>query len=367
MTGAQTIKAALYEGIKTTSPYLVSTEIPAPVAQHGDVVIKIQASRVVNYFKDMVTGNRFFPSVVPMVPGPGGIGIIKSVGAGLVHLKPGQMVFIDPTVLARDHPTAPVATMQGFIGFGEGQKLQEVWRHGSWAEETVVPAENVTVIPPSVQQKYNPEQLMALMTHAVPYGGLTAAGLRAGQTIIITGSTGTFGASAVAVALAMGARRVIATGRTRKQLDEYVKVYGPRVVPFVPTGDEAKDTEAFVQAAGEGFAIDVVFDMLPPVASFGIVRSAISSLRANGTAVLMGGVQANIELPYSHIMLNNITIKGKFMYHRADPTTLLGLVDAGLLRLDVGEYKTFKLEDINEAIDWSAANSGPLSSAIVVP
>lgn len=66
-------------------------------------------------------------------------------------------------------------------------------------------------------------------------------------------------------------------------------------------------------------------------------------------------------------MLNNITIKGKFMYHRADPTTLLGLVDAGLLRLDVGEYKTFKLEDINEAIDWSAANSGPLSSAIVVP
>ncbi|KAG0021018.1 hypothetical protein BGZ82_011446 [Podila clonocystis] len=364
MTGSQTIKVALYEGIRPTPPYLVSTEIPAPVAQHGDVVIKIQASRVVNYFKDMVTGNRFFPSVVPMVPGPGGIGIIKSVGPGLVHLKPGQMVFIDPTVLARDHPIAPVAAMQGFIGFGEGQKLQEVWRHGSWAEETVVPAENVTVIPPSLQQKYSPAQLMALMTHAVPYGGFTAAGLRAGQTVVVTGSTGTFGASAVAVALAMGARRVIATGRTRKQLDEYVKIYGPRVVPFVPSGDEANDTEAFVQAAGEGFAIDVVFDMLPPVASFGLVRSAILALR---TAVLMGGVQANIELPYFHIMLNNITIKGKFMYHRADPTTLLGLVDAGLLRLDVGENKTFKLAEINEAIDWSAANSGPFSSTIVVP
>ncbi|KAF9369015.1 hypothetical protein CPB97_003989, partial [Podila verticillata] len=243
----------------------------------------------------------------------------------------------------------------------------EVWRHGSWAEETVVPAENVTVIPPSLQQKYKPEQLIVLMTHAVTYGGFTAAGLKAGQTVVITGSTGTFGSSAVAVALAMGARRVIATGRTRKQLDEYVKIYGPRVVPFVSTGDEAKDTEAFVQAAGEGFSIDLVFDMLPPVASFGIVRSAISALRANGTAVLMGGVQANIELPYPHIMLNNITIKGKFMYHRADPTTLLGLVDAGLLRLDVGEYKTFRLEEINEAIDWAAVNSGPLSTTIVVP
>lgn len=64
-------------------------------------------------------------------------------------------------------------------------------------------------------------------------------------------------------------------------------------------------------------------------------------------------------------MLNNITIKGKFMYHRADPTTLLGLVDAGLLRLDVGEYRTFRLEEINEAIDWAAANSNPLISCVV--
>ncbi|KAF9311868.1 hypothetical protein BG003_006887 [Podila horticola] len=368
MTGTHNIKAAMYEGIKSSSPYVVPTEIPAPVAQHGDVVIKIQASRVVGYFKEMVTGKRLFPSVVPMVPGPGGIGIIKSVGPGLVHLKPGQMVFIDPVVHARDHPIAPLAMMQGFIGFGEGgQKLQQVWRHGSWAEETVVPAENVTVIPPSLQQKYKPEQLLVLMTHAVTHGGFMAAGLKAGQTVAITGSTGTFGASAVAVALAMGARRVIATGRTRTQLDKYVKMYGPRVVPFVPTGDEAKDTEAFVQAAGEGFAIDVVFDILPPVASFGVVRSAIRALRANGTAIFMGGVQSNIELPYQHMMLNNIMIKGKFMYHRADPTMLLGIVDAGLLRLDIGEYQTFKLEEINEAIEWAADNSGPFSGAIVVP
>ncbi|KAG0356916.1 hypothetical protein BG005_004105 [Podila minutissima] len=368
MAGTHTIKAVMYEGIKSSSPYLVPTEIPAPVAQHGDVVVKVLASRLVGYFKEMVTGNRMFPSVVPMVPGPGGIGLIKSVGPGLVHLKPGQMVFIDPVVHARDHPIAPMAMMQGLFGFSEGgQKLQQVWRHGSWAEETVVPAENVTVIPPSLQQKYKPEQLIALTNHTITHGGFMAAGLKAGQTVAITGSTGTFGASAVAVALAMGARRVIAAGRARKHLDEYVKIYGSRVVPLVSTGDEDKDMEAFVQAAGEGFAIDLVFDILPPVASFGIVRSAIRAMRANGTAVLMGGVQSNIELPYSHIMLNNITIKGKFMYHRADPTMLLGIVDAGLLRLDVGEYRAFKLEEINEAIDWAAENSGPFSGAIVVP
>ncbi|KAG0082614.1 hypothetical protein BGZ92_011562 [Podila epicladia] len=360
MTGNHTIKAALYEGIKSSSPYLVPTEIPTPVAQHGDVVFKVLASRVVDYFKDMVTGNRFFPSIVPMVPGPGGIGIIKSVGPSLVHLKLGQMVFIDPVVHARDHPTAPLAMMQDFIGFDEGgQKLQQVWRHGSWAEETMVPAENVTVIPPSLQQNYKPEQLIALTNHTVAHGGFMDAGLQAGQTVAITGSTGTFGASAVAVALAMGARRVIAAGRTRKQLDEYVKIHGPRVVPLVSTGDEDKDMEAFVQAAGEGFVIDLVLDILPPVASFGIVRSAIRAMRANG-------IQSNIELPYQYIVLNNITIKGKFMYHRADPTMLIGVVDAGLLRLDADEYKAIKLEEINEAIDWTADNSVAQRGVIVI-
>ncbi|KAG0092272.1 hypothetical protein BGZ93_008391 [Podila epicladia] len=104
----------------------------------------------------------------------------------------------------------------------------------------------------------------------------------------------------------MGARRMIATGRTRTQLDEYVEVYGPCMVSFVPTDDEAKDTQGFVQDAG--------------------------------MAVLMGVVQANIEIPYAHITLNNITIMGKLM-----------------------------LEEINEVIERSAANSGPFNSTIVVP
>ncbi|KAG0082615.1 hypothetical protein BGZ92_011563 [Podila epicladia] len=98
----------------------------------------------------------------------------------------------------------------------------------------------------------------------------------------------------------MGARRMIATGRTRTQLDEYVEVYGPCMVSFVPTDDEAKDTQGFVQDAGEDFAIDLI--------------------------------------PYAHITLNNITIMGKLM-----------------------------LEEINEVIERSAANSGPFNSTIVVP
>ncbi|KAF9359481.1 hypothetical protein BGX26_012216 [Mortierella sp. AD094] len=367
MTQAQTIKAAVFESIKTSAPFVNVTQIPAPVAGNGDVVVKILATRVLGYAGEIFNGTRVYPSRLPMVPGSGGVGVIKSVGPGSIHLKVGQMVYIDPTVRARDHPISPGVMLQGLIAVGEAQNMQDVWLNGSWAEEMLLPVENVTVIPPSVQAKYEPAQLTSLGNYAVVYGGFLAANFKPGQTVAITGSTGPFGASAVAVALSLGARRVLAAGRNQKQLEEYVAKHGSRVVPVVSTGDEAKDTQLFKEATGEGFVLDLVFDMLPPSAPFTIVRSAISALRFGGTAVLMGGVHASAEVPYQQIMMNNITLKGNFMYTRDAPTSLIGLVDAGLLGLNMIKPKIFKLDDIEEAIEWSANHATPYEGTVIVP
>ena len=53
---------------------------------------------------------------------------------------------------------------------------------------------------------------LALNVLLVPYGGLLAADLRAGETLLVSGATGNFGGAAVAVALAMGAACVVAPG-----------------------------------------------------------------------------------------------------------------------------------------------------------
>ncbi|KAK3845105.1 MAG: alcohol dehydrogenase zinc-binding domain protein [Linnemannia gamsii] len=367
MTGHKTIKAALYEGVNPAASLLKVTDLPAPVALNGDAVIKILATRVVSYAKEVLNGTRPYPNLLPMVPGPGGVGIIQSVAPGATHLKPGQMVFIDPTVRSRDHPITPDAMLQGLIAFGKGIELQRVWNNGSWAEEMLVPFENLTVIPESVQAKFDPAELTSISNYAVPLGGLYP-NLRPGQTIVITGSTGMFGSSAVAVALALGARRVIASGRNKKQLDEFVTLYGSRVVPVVTSGDVAKDTEAFLKAAGEGFDIDVSFDILPPQAAFGVVQSSILALRTGGIAVLMGGLTSSAEIPYPVIMTKGITVKGHFMYDRSGPTTIIGLADAGLLDLHHRqEPKIFKLDEINEAVEWSAAHPGAFDSTVILP
>ncbi|KAF9348687.1 hypothetical protein BGX26_012922 [Mortierella sp. AD094] len=367
MAHSSTIKAAVFEGNKSSAPFVHLTQIPAPVPGNGDVVVKVLASSIVGYTKEVLDGTRFLPTRLPLVPGPGGIGIIKSIGPGSAHLQVGQMVYIDPTVRARDHPINPESILQGFLAIGNAQKLQDIWLNGSWAEETLVPVENVTVIPPSVQAKYDPSQLALLVLHSIVYGGFVAGNFKPGQTVAITGSTGPFGGAAVAVALSMGARRVLASGRNKAQLEEYVTKFGSRVVPVVLTGDEAKDTQQFRDAVGEGFAVDLVVDILPPGAPFSIVRSAVSTLRFGGTAILMGGIQASAELPYSELMSKDITVKGSFMYKRDAPTALLGLIDAGLLDFNTIETKIFKLDDIEAAIEWSANHATPFKNTVVAP
>ncbi|KAF9920826.1 hypothetical protein FBU30_009226 [Linnemannia zychae] len=367
MTGERTMKAAVYEGVKPSGPFLKISHLPAPVASNGDAVVKIVTARVLSYAKEIFSGTRPYPNILPMVPGSGGIGIIQSLAPGATHLKVGQMVFIDPTVRSRDNSITPDSMLQGLVAFGKGQILQEVWNNGSWAEEMLVPLENLTVIPEGVKAKYSAAELTSISNYAVPLGGLYP-NLRPGQTVIITGATGVFGSSAVAVALALGARRVIPAGRNKKQLDDFVAIYGSRVAPVVISGDVAKDTEAFHKAAGEGFTIDVSFDILPPQATFDAVKSSILALRTGGTAVLMGGLMSSVEIPYYAIMNNSITVKGQFMYDRTGPATIINLADAGLLDLHHRQDPTvFNLDKINDAVEWSAAHSGAFESTLIEP
>jgi threonine dehydrogenase-like Zn-dependent dehydrogenase len=80
----------------------------------------------------------------------------------------------------------------------------------------------------------------------------------------------------------------------------------------------------------------------------------------------MGGVQANIDLPYSHVMLNELTIKGALMYPRSAPRQLINMMAAGLLDLSKAKIATFSLEHIKDALDHAERLRG-LSYSILTP
>jgi alcohol dehydrogenase len=200
-----------------------------------------------------------------------------------------------------------------------------------------------------------------------PTAGGRAIDLRPGETVVVNGATGGFGSAGVAVALAMGAATVVATGRNQRALDDLAARLSFRVRPAAMTGAEADDRARIIEAA-EG-PIDGVLDLLPRMATPSQVRTALLSVRPGGRVVLMGGVGrtggADLELSYSWLMHHDITVRGKWMYPRDAPAAMIRLVRAGFIDLDLFDVSEFPIADANEAIAHAATNAGPCQLTVL--
>lgn len=359
------MKAAV---LKSLGSPLVVENTPDPVLGTGEVIVDVVATRVLSYMNEVFSGERNYALDLPVIPGPGGIGRVRAIGPDATKLSVGDWVFCDPTVRSRDDVVAPDIALQGLTAAGPGgMRLQQHFRHGSFAEQMRVPTENVKKLGTITSAEAS--QWCALGTALVPYGGFLAAKLQPGETVLVSGATGNFGSAAVSVALAMGAACVVTPGRNEKILADLVRRFGERVKPVRLTGNEDDDRDAMKRAAPG--AIDCVLDIMPPSVSTNVVRAAVMTVRAYGRVVLMGGVGMaggpGLELPYPWIMRNCISIHGVWMYPPDAASRLIALVRAGLLRLEEYETTAFDLDHANEAVAHAAAHGGPFRLTVIRP
>lgn len=359
------MKAAV---LKSFGSPLAIEDVPEPILGTGEVIVDVVATRVLSYANEVFSGERKYLLDLPVIPGSGGIGRVKRIGPDATHLAVGDWVLCDPTVRSRDDVQAPDITLQGWSARGEGgMKLQKHFRHGSFAQQIMVPTENVKRLGEITPREAT--QWCGIGTMLVAYGGFLAAKLQPGETVLVSGATGNFGSAAVAVALAMGAARVVAPGRNETILADLVARFGDRVRPIRLTGDEGEDRERMKRAAPG--PIDCVFDIMPPSVSPNVVRAAIMTVRPYGRVVLMGGVGMlggpGLELPYDWIMRDCITIHGVWMYPPDAATRLIAMVRSGLLRLDHYQATEFDLDHANEAVAHAAANAGPFKMTVIRP
>lgn len=349
------------------SPLTVET-LPNPILGTGEVIVDMVAAGVLPYTSQVLSGERRYLLTLPVAPGAGGIGRVRAIGPDATRLAVGDWVLCDPTVRSRDDALTPDITLQAASARGEGGlRLQKHFHHGSFAEQILVPTENA--IPIDSIDSADAGQWCALNLLLVPYGGLLAVNLQAGETVLISGATGNFGSAGVAVALAMGAGCVIAPGRNEKVLEDLTRRFGDRLRPVILTGDEQKDRERMKQASPG--LIDCVLDILPPSAGTAPVRTAVMTVREFGRVVLMGGVGMlggdDLGLPYPWIMRNSITIRGQWMYPPDANIRLIKLVRSGLLDLSHFEVTKFALDQVNEAVAHAAANEGRFKLTTIYP
>lgn len=345
------------------APLSVQT-LPDPVLGSGEIIVDVVAAGIAGYTAGVFSGARNYMLELPIVPGPGGIGRVRATGPDATKLKAGDWVFCDPTIRSRDDAVNPDTILLGWTARSHAaMPLHRFYHHGSFAEQMLVPTENVTPI--GDIEAADAGRWCAISSLLVPYGGLLAGDLRAGETLVVNGATGGFGSACVAVALAMGAGKVVATGRNTHALNDLVRRFGQRVRPAPMSGVEADDRRSIAELAGG--PIDFVLDLLPREASASQVHAALLAVRPGGRVVLMGGVRSDLALNYNWLMHNDITLRGKWMYERSAVARMVQLIRSGLIDLGQFDLTEFRLDDVNEAVAHAAANAGPLRLTVLRP
>jgi alcohol dehydrogenase len=324
------------------------TDVPEPVARPGSVVVRVEAAPVVSYLREFVAGRlpSYNPPPAPFTPGTSAVGVIEETGTEVYTLRPGQRVLLTGHYVAAENVAEPVQALLGITAPPGSEAVLETWRDGTFAERVAVPASTVTPVPDEI----DPATLVAATRCLVPYGGLLRGRLEPGETVVVNGATGGFGSAGVAVAVAMGARRVVAVGRNRAVLQRLSSL--DRVVA-VPGGEEA------IRAAADG-PIDLALDLVGGAGDPVSTLDALAALRRGGRQVLMGSMTAPLPIDYTALMTSGKEIIGAFMYPRDAPARLLRLVAAGLLDLAAIPLEHLPLAALPEAMERAAGPGAPL-------
>ena len=339
-------------------------QIPDPILKESGAIVRVLSSHVPPFTARVLSGELGYAlPPLPFTPCESVIGLVEAVGDDVVGIKVGQIVFCDPHIYSPRHFGAePDGILIGWTGLATAShRMQSLWKDGGFAQKALWPAECLTPLPDAESMK--PEQLALLNYLTVSYGGLLRGDLHAGQTLIVNGATGALGALAVVLALAMGVSKIVAVGRDRETLEKLVQLDTKRVTTVQMQGNFSDDSKRIAQAAN---GADMVLDVLGGVTNPEPTIACINALRPAGTAVFVGGVQVDIPLPYSKIMVEELNIRGSFMYPKHVTGEQNRLMVGGSRGVTPFQIHTFSLDKVNEAVAKAATLKG-FEQCVVMP
>ncbi|RFU75900.1 hypothetical protein TARUN_6362 [Trichoderma arundinaceum] len=283
--------------------------VPLPPIPEGWLRIKVSASTV-NYH-DIFTlkGVGFHPIKFPRIIGCEGVGTLED--GSKVILYP---IMITPTYI--------------------GEEIFDPKRHvfseltdGTMAEYVVAPPSNVLPLPDEIDPVSGSVLGIAWLT---AYSMLfSKSGLRAGQTMLVQGSSGGVTTALIQLGTAAG-MRVWATGRTAEKRKLAQSLGAERTFE----SGEKLPTQ-----------VDAVFDTSGAVTW----RHSVASVKAGGTIVLCGG-HGGFELPTDsfRVFADQLNIRGVYAGTLSEFRDLISYVAAKKIKPCVG--KVLPLSEGEEAV-----------------
>ncbi|MGE5650507.1 MAG: NADPH:quinone oxidoreductase family protein [Bacillota bacterium] len=249
---------------------LVVEDLPDLVPGPGQVVIDVQAAGV--NFPDVliIQGKYQFKPELPFTPGSELAGIVRAVGDGVSHAKPGDKVL-------------------AFVS------------QGAFAQQIVAPAAMVMPMPPGLD--FDTAAAVTLTYGTSHHAVVDRAQLKAGETMLVLGAAGGVGLAAIEIGKALGAR-VIAAASTDEKL-AVCKAHGADATINYTT----EDLREAIKAATDGKGPDVIYDPVGGV----YAEPAFRSIAWRGRYLVIGFANGEIpKLPLNLPLLKGASLVGVF-------------------------------------------------------
>lgn len=295
-------------------------DLPDPVPQAGQVLLRVEAAGV-NFPDTLIIQGKYQQKpALPFVPGGEVCGVVVAHGAGV---------------------SSPAI----------GTRVAAVITHGAFAEMVALDARKAVPVPEGVA----PAEAAAL---SLAYGTVLHAledrgALRAGETLLVLGAAGGVGTAAIQIGRLLGAR-VIAAASSPEKLEACREAGADGLVDY-----SAEGWRDAVRRLTDGRGPDVVFD---PVGGR-YAEPALRSVAWRGRYLVVGFASGEIpRMPLNLVLLKNCAVTGVFYgeFTRREPeanhamlTRLFAWVAAGRLRPVLS--LSLPLERAAEALDSLAA------------
>lgn len=267
---------------------LVLREVPDPVPEAGQVVVRIHAAGVNPVDTYIRSGTYARKPQLPYTPGSDGAGVVEAVGVGVTRVKPGQRVF---------------------TSFALG---------GTYAEKTVCLESQVHALPDRVSFS---QGAGVFVPYATAWRAIhQRAQARPGERMLVHGASGGVGVAALQMGRAFGLQ-VVGTAGTERGL-ELVRKEGAIALDH----SRADKFDALLAATG-GQGYDVILEMLANVN----LPTDLKLLAMGGRVVVIGS-RGTVEIDARAAMGKDGAILGMSLFNAGEREMreVMAAVGAGL-------------------------------------
>jgi NDMA-dependent alcohol dehydrogenase len=345
-------------------------DVEAPKA--GEVLVKMVAGGICHSDLHVMTGQIMVP--LPMILGHEGSGVVSEVGSGVTNVKPGDHVIplwrLSCGVCEFCTDSRPALCSQGVQIRATGRLLDGTTRFKlngreirhwcgvpSFSEYSVIPEGGLLKIPEDF-----PLDKAALLGCGVITGVgsvFNAARVKPGSSVVVFGCGGV-GINCVQGAAIAGAEKIIAVDRLSNKL-EHAKIFGATHTIDASKGNPVEQVRALTGGRGVDYAFEVVGSSV-------VLRQAYDCLCKRGMCVAVGitPVTMEVSVPIMTLVHEERVLTGS-VYGSARPRfdipMLIGLYQAGKLKLDEIMTRKYPFVEINEA--YAALERGEVLRSVV--